>query len=182
MKKLFIGVMLLQIFLGVSLPLFAGEVFYSTPEGEDQQVITYDDELSFRDFSGWNFDPREGFDFSGKTIYASSFSQESPETIVFSDETKNVTFVKCNLMNVVLPLNSTVIGSNQTTYAMQNDLRTWVVEKDCALGPFLCKYAPVKLMNEEYWELKGYSVDPDDIPNQKIEREEDAPKADLINP
>lgn len=61
-----------------------------------------DDNLSFRDFTGWDFRDRPEYDFNNKTIYASCFSQEFPDTPIFGDSLENTTFIKCNLDNVLV--------------------------------------------------------------------------------
>ena len=61
-----------------------------------------DDELSFRDFTGWDFRDRPEYDFNNKIIYASCFSQEEPDKPIFGDNLVGTTFIKCNLDNVFL--------------------------------------------------------------------------------
>ena len=59
-----------------------------------------DDQLSFKDFTGWEFISRPEYDFDNKIIYASCFSQENPDTDIFGKALTNATFLKCNLDNV----------------------------------------------------------------------------------
>lgn len=68
-------------------------------EGKDYDC---DDELSFKDFTGWDFRDRPEYDFNNKVIYASCFSNETPNTPIFGDSLSNTTFIKCNLDNVFL--------------------------------------------------------------------------------
>lgn len=161
--------------------LFAGEVLYVDSDGKNnKQIIRYDEELSFRNFSGWEFNSRPEYKFSGKTIYNTVFTQEKPDTVVFSADTSNVTFVNCHIENVVIPLNSTIIapdceGEPCWTYKfkVQNDLRDWKIDNQGRAK---------EILNKEFWVEKGYSVKPEDIPPQKIEKVEDAPKAGSSEP
>ena len=153
---------------------FAGEVLYVEPDGiTNKQVITYDDDVSFLKASGKDFHNFPEYKFSNKTVYASNFSQEIPDSDIFAEDTENVTFVQCNLDNVKLPDGSAVIGGSQRSFKVQNDLRDWEVDD---------RDKPVKLVNEDYWKSRGFSVNPEDIPAQKITKVDDAPKADVINP
>lgn len=68
-------------------------------EGTDYNI---DDELSFRDFTGWDFRDRPEYDFNNKVIYASCFSQEIPDRHIFGENLQGTTFIKCNLDNVWL--------------------------------------------------------------------------------
>lgn len=157
MKNIFLILLLL------CAPAFAGTVEV------DGEIVTYDDELSFRDFTGWEFQSRPEYDFSGKTIYASVFSQETPDRDIFSQDMKGAIFVKCNLDNVYVSDENIVLQSSQRRFEEQNDLRDWEIDD---------KGDPVKVVSEDFWKAKGYSVDVKDIPPQKIGKIEDVPKAD----
>lgn len=65
-----------------------------------KQTFTYDDELSFKDFTGWDFKSRPEYDFDNKVIFGSIFSQEIPDSDIFGKVLTNATFVRCNLDNV----------------------------------------------------------------------------------
>lgn len=127
-----------------------------------------DDALSFRDFTGWIFTHRPDVDFAGKVIYASCFSQEKPDTVVFPPTLTGATFVRCNLSNVVIPAGNTVIDCNTMRYRVQNDRRDW------QLGAL---DLPVKVLGEKYWLQQGTSVDPADIPLTPLVL---APNEDLV--
>lgn len=149
---------LLLIFLG--FPAFAG-----TAE-VDHQIISYDDELSFKNFSNWEFKSRPEYDFSNKTIYASTFSNETPNSDIFPEGTHDVHFIYCHLENVILPPNSVVDnpdcdGSPCWTqpFEVQNDHRDWQLNS---------KGVPVKVLNEDYWKSQEVSVDPADIPQTEV--------------
>lgn len=125
--------------------------------------VTYetDDELSGRDFTGWDFNDRPEYDFSNKVIYASVFSNETPRSLIFPSKTSGVTFLHCNLDNVELPDASVAVNCSTKSFEVQNDLRDWEIEP--------LTDVPIKVLNEKYWVSKGISVDPADIPAQKVE-------------
>lgn len=77
-----------------------GKILYANEDGSGQQEITYDDELSFKDFTNWDFKSRPEYVFDNKVIYGSCFSQEEPDSDIFGKVLVNTTFVKCNLDNV----------------------------------------------------------------------------------
>lgn len=126
------------------------------PGFEDQE---YDEELSFKDFTGWEFLSRPEIDFNNKIIYGSCFSNENPDSEIFSSKTSTATFIKCNLSNVVIPDGNTVIDCIETSFERQNDLRDWEIDE---------KGEPIAVLNEKYWESVGVSIDPKDIPDVEI--------------
>lgn len=109
--------------------------------------------LSLKDFTGRRVVTSDVS--SGDCIYGSCFSQETPDTNVFPIEVDGLTFIKCNLDNVEIPENSTLIDCVSRRFKCQNDLRDWEVDE---YGD------PVKLLDEDYWIGIGKSVDKDDIP------------------
>lgn len=124
--------------------------------------ITYDtdDELSGRDFAGWAFLDRRDIDFSGKVIYASVFAHETPEAVVFEDSrARGTTFIRCNLINVLIPADATVIDCLTDRTIRQNDYEQWYVDGiDQPIMP---------LEHKRYRQL-GISIDPLDIPAQPM--------------
>lgn len=68
-----------------------------TFEGQQYDV---DEQLSFKDFTGWEFISRPEYSFDNKVIYASCFSQETPDSDIFGKALNNTTFIACNLDNV----------------------------------------------------------------------------------
>lgn len=121
----------------------------------DSQNIIYDDEYSLRDLTGRKLTE---YQLDNKVIYATCFSHEQPDSIVFSDNMVDATFVNCNLDNCFIPSGNTVIGGSQRRFKVQNDLRDWEIDE---------ANKPVKLVNEEMWQQAGYSIDPKDIPTKK---------------
>lgn len=66
---------------------------------EDNSWIEYNDEWSFKIL---NNRPCQELP-NDIVVYASDFSQEIPDSIVFRDDLRGVTFIKCNLSNVIIP-------------------------------------------------------------------------------
>ena len=124
-------------------------------EGTTYEV---DDELSFKIFTNWNLKEHQ-FDFNGKTVYASSFYNETPDSDILPDGIKDVTFLKCDLNNIIIPEGNTVIDCSQERIELMNDMRDWITDPEGNAQ---------KVVGEEYWVSKGVSVDPQVIPSKKI--------------
>lgn len=123
--------------------------------------VTYeiDDSLSNKDFTGWDFTKRS--DLSGKVIYNSCFSNETPDKKIFQDALVNVTFVACNLDNVFIPGGNLVVDGTFRRFKVQNDLEDWVLDgQGKALEP----------INKKLYGILGISADPKDIPTQKLDK------------
>lgn len=58
----------------------------------------------------------------------------------------------------------TILKCSRRRFKIQNDLRDWEIDD---------KDKPVKVINQKYWDLEGVSVDPKDIPAQKIKLDKD---------
>lgn len=125
-------------------------------EGQEYET---DDLLSGRDFTGWEFLSRPEYDFKGKVIYATCFAQESPDSPIFDPSLKGVTFLRCNLTNVLVPPDCTVIDCVTTRVETKNDGRVWEVNE---------QNEPVRLTSEKHWLILGTSIDPADIPSEKL--------------
>lgn len=81
--------------------------------------------FSHKSFSGRKL---RNADFSGvSVIRGSGFSQEQPDTEVFPDGLA-VTFINCNLDNVVIPAGCTVIDSSTRRFMAQEDGLDWLVD------------------------------------------------------
>lgn len=80
------------------------------------------------DFSQKNFTGRSVDVSDGATVYGSCFSQETPDAEVFRSDMKNVTFINCNLDNVFIPDNNTIIGGSMRRFKAQNDLNDWLID------------------------------------------------------
>lgn len=138
--------------------LFAGSVIWN------DQRIQYSDEFSFKRFGGSLIIP------SGTTVYATNFSREVPDSTVFRSTMTGVTFLECNLDNILIPegnIVKTIYRTPARRFRAENDLRDWLLDT---------QDQPTRLIDEEYWDEKGYSVDPRDIPPQRIRSPEEIPK------
>jgi hypothetical protein len=167
MKKI---LLMLNIFLA-STVCSAGQVLYPFSDGTTQ-VITYDDKYSFKNFGQRGL--LDATDLEGKVIYASSFAQENPNTAVFPQSVKTMTFYNCNLDNVkTIKPGWTVVGGSERKYKVQNDKKDWVLDN---LGQI------VEVMNKENWVSRGFDVDKNHIPVLEIKDIEDGPKAVIISP
>ena len=116
-----------------------------------------DDELSFKDFTGWDFNDRPEYDFSNKIVYASCFSNETPDNAIFNLKTENTTFIKCNLMNVKVPDTAIVIDCQTQRFKVQNDLEDWIISEVDDM--------PVEPLNKVVFDILNVSKDPADIPD-----------------
>lgn len=136
---------------------YAGEVEIGRDNNHKSIKITYNDKYSLKDFTNQTL--LDATDLNGITIYGSCFSKEFPDTRVFPDNMTGVTFYNSNLDNVLIPPGNTVIGGSRRKFKAQNDMRDWILD---GTGK------PTKLVNEEYWDEEGFSIDPAKIPLEKI--------------
>lgn len=116
------------------------------------------DDYSFKDFTSTVYF-RENL--SNIVIYASCFICEKPDHPLFQGTLTNVTFIKCNLDNVLIPQGAILIDCTQRRFLVQNDLRDWEVDGD---------NVPIKVINEKFWIQQGFSVNPADIPNKPLNK------------
>ena len=115
------------------------------------------------EFSHKDFSNRIGLTIpDNAVIYGSCFAQQDLDTIVFNPGMKGVQFFNCNLDNVVIPPGNPInkaSGCSRRRIKVMNDLRDWELN---AQGN------PLKVVNEKHWINQGLSVDPLDIPAQKL--------------
>jgi len=138
-----------------------------TPDKHEPIIIEFDDEWSFKDFTGLKI--KENLD--GKVIHGSCFSQEIPDTHIFPEDMKGVKFSWCNLDNVFIPEGNEVIGREPKRWQVQNDHQTWIVDKDNKpIEPL-----DLKIINK--LKLTDRITDPTKLP-LKFEMETNIPKAD----
>ena len=109
--------------------------FAGTISGESGPLV-FDDTLSQKDFTHQNLSSRT--DMNAKTIYQSTFFQErtSKDTgcgwvSVFPVSVSSITFVNCNLDNVQLPNNATLIESSHRRIKVINGC-DWEVDSGCS--------------------------------------------------
>lgn len=137
--------------LFIASPLLAGSIKI------DDVVVEIDDRWSRKDYTTLTL-LNESI-LAGTTIYGSCFSKEEPDTQVFPSTMTGVTFINCNLDNVLMPEGNLIKGGLKRKFKVQNDLRDWEIDGS---------NKPIKLVNEEHWQNQGYSIDPKDIPAEKL--------------
>lgn len=132
------------------------------------------DEYSSKDFTGSYPLP----DLSGRTIYNTCFSCETPDTKRFPDEMTGVTFLECILDNVFLPPGNIIVGPEPKRFLAQNDGNDWLVDEN---------NKPVEILNSLSYIKAGLDLPrPEDLPEkfivtQIISRTEYNELADEIN-
>lgn len=119
--------------------------------------VIYDDELSLKDLTTRTF---ENDDLSGKVIYGSTFYRETPNSIIFNNKMTGVTFINCNLDNIVIPEGNTLIDCTTRTIKVQNDCEDWFVDSKTL--------QPKEPVSKEEFKKLGISVNPVDIPQEKL--------------
>jgi phage-related protein len=116
-------------------------------------------------------------EFNDTDIIGTQFFQEWQEGEVdvtkdiFPDGMTGVTFIKCNLDNILIPVGNTVQESTAKKLKVQNDLNDWIVDD---------KDKPLEPKNKDDYILAGHSIDPKDIPAEKITEDEFKIKQDEI--
>lgn len=113
---------------------------------------TLNDAYSFKDFTNRSLADRV---IRNTVVYGSCFLHETPDSVTFAANMSGVTFIKCNLDNVIIPAGNTIISCSQRRFKVQNDLRDWEVS---ALN------VPLSLINQSHWAELGFSVLVSDIP------------------
>lgn len=156
-----------------------GKVTYYDIEGGNEQIIEYDDELSFRNFANWDFNDRPEYDFTGKVIYASVFTNETPDSSIFSPPKAAVSkdgegtfsargstlFVKCHLQNVILPPGARLLDCLTDRFAVQNDLQPWIIDQD---------NNPIEPLHKNLYEKYRIPLpDPKDLPAVRVDKPKD---------
>lgn len=127
--------------------------------------MVVNEKYSYKDFMHQSFKHLKADEFNNTEIVGSCFYQEceydDPTVVkdIFPDGITGVTFRKCNLDNVLVPLGNTVeVDCTHKKIKIQNDLEDWVL--DNALKP-------IEPMNKEDFIRLGISIDPKDIPETK---------------
>lgn len=86
------------------------------------------DTYSCKDYTGMTIEPN--LTLNGSIIYQSCFSQETPDTEVFPSDMTGVTFINCNLDNVLMPSGNTIIGGTHRRFQAQEDGLDWELDVD----------------------------------------------------
>lgn len=63
-------------------------------------------------------------------IVCSCFSQQKPDTVIFPEEMTGVTFINCNLDNVLIPPGNTVEGGLHRRYLTLEDGTDWIIDEN----------------------------------------------------
>ena len=141
------------------------------------------EKYSFKDFMGQSFKNVPAEEFNNSIIQGSCFYNEWKEgdaeiaKDIFPDGMIGVTFKRCNLDNVFVDeTKNTVIKNGYDTNSnrkiqVQNDLSDW--ELDDTLKP-------KEPLDKEQRLKAGISIDPKDIPNKKLTKEEREQLEDLF--
>lgn len=118
----------------------------------------YDEELSFKDFTGQDLSKREMKDIA---IFGSCFSNETPNAHVFPDDMTGVTFVRCNLDNCFIPEGNETFECSQRRFKVQNDNNDWIVNDEGQ---------PIEPINAFAFRKRNLPVPKaSDIPKEKVE-------------
>lgn len=125
---------------------------------------------SNKDFTGHDLSDRH--DMNNLTISNSCFSQETPNRKIFPANLLGVTFVDCNLDNVLVPPGNLLVNCSKKVFKVQNDLEDWHVDPNTL--------APLKPLDEDRFDRLGISKKPVDIPAEKTIKPITAIKMDLL--
>lgn len=125
------------------------------------------EKYSYKDFTNQSFLGVDHSEFDKTEIVGSNFYQESKEgedieKNIFPVGMTGVTFRKCNLDNVIVPVGNTVeTDCTKKKIKKQNDLEDWILDKNDK---------PVEPVSKKMFERLGLSVDPKDLPLQPLEK------------
>lgn len=145
-----------------------GKVLYPTEQNPNGDWIEFDDKWSGKDYTHKSL--KDEVIPKGTVIYASCFYQEASEDAtkieeiqkhIFPEDMTEVTFYNCNLNNVYIPPHNTVIDPCGRTklIKVQNDREDWIIDGDLK---------PVEPVNKKKFLELGLSIDPKDIPKNKL--------------
>src|SRR3990167_11048938 len=141
---------LVLISLLLAVNVYAGEILYPTSENPKGEKIVYSDKYSLKDFTGRNL--LNATDLEGAVVYGSCFSQETPETKVFSENIKKITLINCNTDNVYIKSGWITKGCSNRLFLVQNDLSDLLLDKDT--------FQPIEPLDKEERLKLGISILP----------------------
>ena len=129
------------------------------------------EKYSFKNFAAQSFKHLPASEFDNTIIKGSCFAQEIPHEEefaikdIFPDGMTGVTFQRCNLDNVLIPVGNIIesadgIESTNKKIQRQNDLEDWILDENDN---------PIEPMNKKEYIKLGISTDPKDIPETKLE-------------
>jgi hypothetical protein len=115
---------------------------------------------SFKDYMNRSFTSVSALEFSNTEIKGSCFYQEGDAKEIFPTGMTGVTFIRCNLDNVVVPVGNTIDKTCiNRKIKVQNDLEDWLLNTD---------NTPKEPMRKAEYIRLGISIDPADIPVTKV--------------
>lgn len=118
-----------------------------------------DPKWSYKTFTNQNFFGKDADEFNGKEICASSFYNENPNSNIFPVGMKSVTFIRCNLDNLVISANNTLIDCSTRSFKVQNDLEDWIIDGG---------NNPIEPFTKQRFIDLGISTNPVNIPMTKL--------------
>ena len=121
--------------------------------------MAINEKYSHKDFTHKILTDTKPEEWNDTEVVNSCFYNEKPLTKVFPDGLKGVTFIRCNLDNVVVPETCTIEGGTNKLIQVQNDLEDWILDKDLNPVEPVAKARFVKL---------GLSVDPTNLCAEKL--------------
>lgn len=110
--------------------------------------------------TGWDLS-HEG-NLNGLVIYNSCLSNETPDAQTLPQGLFGVIFIACNLDNVFIPPGNTVIDCTTRQFKVQNDLEDWIIDPVAK--------TPIEPVNKKFFLIRGLSIDPKDIPAEKLDK------------
>ena len=119
------------------------------------------EKYSYKDFTGIEFSKVDVKEFDGTEIIGTCFSQLVPKTKIFPSGMTGVSFVKCNLDNVDVPAGNTQKDGCNRQWKEQNDMELWIVSG--------LLDTPIEPLSKKMFQELGISIDPADIPNEKMD-------------
>lgn len=144
----------------------------------DNQDIEMNDKYSGKGYPYHDLSFKHETDMKNINIYGSCFYQEwvedDTEVVkdIFPDDMTGVTFYNCNLDNVYVSPENTVVGGSYRKIKIQNDWDDWILNENLT---------PKEPINKEQRLKAGKSIKPKDIPKKKWTKEERDAFEDTLN-
>jgi hypothetical protein len=113
--------------------------------------MAVNEKYSHKDFTHKILTDTKPEEWNDTEVVNSCFYNEQPLTKVFPDDIKGVTFIRCNLDNIVIPETCTIEGGTNKLIQVQKDGEDWILDKDLH---------PVEPLNKARYVKLGLSVDP----------------------
>ena len=145
------------------------------------QAKPINEKYSFKLFPyhGGSFKDVDASEFNDTIIKGSCFYQEwvkgdaEVEKDIFPDGMTGVTFERCNLDNVLVPVGNNAVRGINRLIKVQHDWDDWILKK--------ADKKPKEPVNKKQRLKKGISIDPNDIPKNKWTKEERKAYEDILD-